>query len=200
MCKLNYIQKYYAFLAYGLCVMFFVVLGISASLTFNSKELTYGIIILLFADISLAILSLVSMIAMFREVSRLHAREFPKDVIDQMNELGEKLDQLSDDFNSEKNHIEKITSLSRDCAQLKEKVEGMDGKIDGIICQHGCVGGSGKGMRIMDAIKNPFNKIRNRFSSKRKKQSETATSSDALTEQKGDPKTSGEGGSFDIEE
>lgn len=100
----NYIKKHYSCLTSWLCILFVVALVVSIILTFNKKpnEISIGIIILLFSDVVLAIMSLVSMVAMFNEVSRLHAREFPKDAIDQMEKLQEKCETLSSELKTER--------------------------------------------------------------------------------------------------
>ena len=193
MCKSNYITKHYAITTYGLCFLFVVALGISAWISFDTeiKQLNYGILILLFADVTLAVMTIVSMVAMFREVSRLHAREFPKDVIDQMNKLGGKLDQLSKDFKTEKIQIEKTTSLSDDCAKLKEKEDEIDCKLNGITHQLENDGESRNKKKITDMINNLISKIRNHFSSKREKQPKTPIPADTTAEQNEETKVPG---------
>ena len=96
MCISNYIKKQYAILTYVLCVLFVIALGFSAYFTFQikPKDISLGIIILLFADVALGILSIISMVSMFREVSRLHAREFPQDAIDEIELLKQTCDKM----------------------------------------------------------------------------------------------------------
>lgn len=162
----NYIKKHYSILAYGLCILFVIAVAVSAYVTYDKQtsDITIGIIILLFSDLVLAILTLVSMVAMFSEVSRLHAREFPADVIDQMNKLDYQLEQLSYDFNAEKKHFEMIISISKACTQLKERMDKIDSNLDGI---NPHTEKSGK-KKIKDFVKSVINWVKKSFSLKRK--------------------------------
>lgn len=186
MCKSNYITKHYAILTYGLCILFVVALGISTWITIKTEidKLSYGIVILLFADVTLAVMSIVSMVAMFHEMSRLHARKIPTDVIDRVNEIAKQLEQLSEGFNEEKEHFEKITSVSKCCTQLKERLDVIGSKLDGV-SSHAEKSGKKK---IKDIVKSFVNKFKKLFSSMKKVTSEIPISTDTPAETREDKK------------
>lgn len=122
----NYIKKHYSILTYGLCILFVITLVVSVILTFDKKpsEISVGIIILLFSDVILAILSFVSMVAMFREVSRLHAHELPQDTIvkikDDLIKIQDKIE----------NKTEKIVEKPDKYTELEQRINDLERRLN----------------------------------------------------------------------
>ena len=54
---------------------------------FRIDEWSYGIIVLLMLALALMTMAIISIVAMYREVSRLHARKFPDDMLEKMKQL-----------------------------------------------------------------------------------------------------------------
>ena len=78
----NYIKKYYCWTTGVLFVLFTIAIIVSAYLTFCKCIccLSFGVIILLFGDVVLALSCIISLIAMYREISRFQARKFATDM------------------------------------------------------------------------------------------------------------------------
>lgn len=106
---MSYIKKNYCIPAIITCAVCVIGLAMIGYFTFNTNEWSYGIIVLLFLAFVLGTLAIVSLVAMYREVGRLHDRKFPSDMIDLMTEL-----------------IKKVEECEKSC--IKETV--MDGKIN----------------------------------------------------------------------
>lgn len=83
----TYIDKYYAIPACILCILCIVGTAIIGGVMFRIDEWSYGIIVLLMLALALMTMAIISIVAMYREVSRLHARKFPDDVLEKMKQL-----------------------------------------------------------------------------------------------------------------
>lgn len=90
----TYIDKYYAIPACILCILCIVSLAIIGGVMFGIDEWSYGIIVLLMLALALMSMAIISIVAMYREVSRLHARKFPDDTLDLMKQLIIKVEDL----------------------------------------------------------------------------------------------------------
>lgn len=83
----TYIDKYYAIPACALCILCVVGMAIIGGVMFRTDEWSYGIIMLLMLALALMTMAIISIVAMYREVSRLHARKFPDDLLEKMKLL-----------------------------------------------------------------------------------------------------------------
>lgn len=83
----TYIDKYYAIPACILCILCIVGMAIIGGVMFRIDEWSYGIIVLLMLALALMTMAIISIVAMYREVSRLHARKFPDDMLEIMKQL-----------------------------------------------------------------------------------------------------------------
>ena len=83
----TYIDKYYAIPACILCILCIVGTPIIGGVMFRIDEWSYGIIVLLMLALALMTMAIISIVAMYREVSRLHARKFPDDMLEKMKQL-----------------------------------------------------------------------------------------------------------------
>ena len=94
----DYINTYYFWtsiiLFVCLCLSFAISIFIIGNTEISSK-LTYGVILFLSWIVVIALLCFVSLIALYREVSRLHARNFSEDMIEKVNKIKETLDDLN---------------------------------------------------------------------------------------------------------
>ena len=54
---------------------------------FRTDEWSYGIIVLLMLALALMTMAIISIVALYRDVSRLHARNFPDDILEKVKQL-----------------------------------------------------------------------------------------------------------------
>lgn len=80
--KTDYIKKYYLAPSVVFCVLFLLGLALIGCFTFNSKDWTIGIVVLLFLALILGLLAVISVIAMYREISRKQARMNSDEIAD----------------------------------------------------------------------------------------------------------------------
>lgn len=82
----SYIKNCYVLPACVIGVLFIAGLVSVGCVTFNAKDISYGIIVLLFMDLMLGAATLISLIAMYREIGRFRAREFTRETDKSSNE------------------------------------------------------------------------------------------------------------------
>ena len=77
----TYLKKYYcfAFILSAACIICMTLLGIFA---FTKDSWPYGIIVLLALSFVLAVLAIISWVALYREKGRYHERVFPYEALD----------------------------------------------------------------------------------------------------------------------
>lgn len=85
--SVTYIDKYYTIPACILCFLCIAGMAIIGGVMLRTDEWSYGIIVLLMLALALMTMAIISIVAMYREVSRLHARKFPDDMLEKMKQL-----------------------------------------------------------------------------------------------------------------
>lgn len=90
----TYINKYYAIPACVLCFLCIAGTAIIGGVMFKIDKWSYGIIVLLLLALALMTMAIISIVALYREVSRLHARKFPDDVLEKMKQLNNIVEDL----------------------------------------------------------------------------------------------------------
>ena len=125
-CNASYIELCYVDVVHITGFVLGVVMVLSFFIIGHCSD-DYQKYIVLFTDVFCALLFVISLIAMFREVSRLHAREFPLDTINRVNKLQNELNELKNkrianietDLNELKNC--KVNVLEKVLTELREK-------------------------------------------------------------------------------
>lgn len=115
-CNASYIGSYYVFATVTTAILFAIVVILSLIFGDDSLE-DYKKGIVLFTNVFFALLFVVSLIAMFREVSRLQAREFPLDTINRVNKLQNELNELQN---------KRIANIEKDLNELKNSKVTLD--------------------------------------------------------------------------
>ena len=116
----TYIDKYYAIPTCILCILCIVGVAIIGGVTFRTNEWSYGIIVLLMLALALMTMAIISIVAMYREISRLHARKFPDDTLDLMNQLIKKVEELQSlSTQNKENMFEKMNQLENKVEELR---------------------------------------------------------------------------------
>ena len=122
----TYLKKYYyfAFILTTACVICIALLGIFA---FTKNTWSYGIIVLLALSLVLAILAIISWVALYREKGRYHERRFPIEVDNKMKSLKAKNQSLNEGIQSLKADIQSLKDENKNLTEanieLKEAEE-----------------------------------------------------------------------------
>ena len=121
-CNANYIGNCYVNVVFITSFVFGIV-AVSSIFIIEQCSDNYQKYIVLFIDVFFAFVCVISLIAMFREVSRLHAREFPSDTIERVNDIGKRLQTLENDKNDKE---KKLQSLENDKNDIENKLRTLE--------------------------------------------------------------------------
>jgi hypothetical protein len=94
----------------ALCILGMVLIGIVA---FEKNTWSYGLIILLFLSLVMAILAVISLVAYYREKGRYHERIIPLDIAELSDRI-QKVEEENDNLNAQNK------SLSDEISKLRE--------------------------------------------------------------------------------
>lgn len=89
----NYIKENFIWPAVILCALCVVGLALIGYFTIDKSKWSFGLVILLLLSAALVILAIVSLIAMYREVSRVRERQCPQNVKDYLDNLESRIDE-----------------------------------------------------------------------------------------------------------
>ena len=100
------IKKNYQFYTTVSCGVFVWSMVLSIAFSFKTNEWSFGVILMLFLNLILAVLSIISLVAMYRELSRLHEKE-------------QTIKKICEDFTDETQ--KRINNLEDKCKTIEEK-------------------------------------------------------------------------------
>lgn len=86
--------KRYCFLACIFCATCIIGLTLIGVFAFNTKTWSYGVAVLLFLSLVLAVMAVVALVALYREIGRYHERKFPIEVQGRIKELESEVERL----------------------------------------------------------------------------------------------------------
>ena len=118
------IKKNYQFYTTVSCGVFVWSMVLSIAFSFKTNEWSFGVILMLFLNLILAVLSIISLVAMYRELSRLHEKEqtIKKICEDFTNETQKRINNLEDKCKDFANETQtRINNLEDKCKTIEEK-------------------------------------------------------------------------------
>ena len=112
----------YFVIAFVLCVSCIIGLALIGLVMFETNTWSYGVIVLLFLALVLAILAIISLVALYREKGRYHERMFPIEVDNKMKSLKAENQSLNEGIQSLRTDIQ---SLKTENQSLNEGIQSL---------------------------------------------------------------------------